>query len=387
MEAIELLEKITGGETSSVQFKRELKPKQAEDIIAEMVALSNYEGGIIILGVEDKSGSIVGLSFEEIEEANNLFFNWATNNIKPAIIIYTETVNVDNKNVLIVTIPRGVDKPYCDNAMVYWMKSASNKRKVAPSELKRLYQSAGKLYAERQSIENSSIENIDYELFKKFYLGRNNEEITKDDLKRVMQNLRLLENDKLTLAGAILFGNNNSVIIPEFYISSICFFGNDIASDSYRDTKNISGNISDQFREASDFIHRNLKQIQGDKSFNSSGILEIPKIVFEEIIVNALVHRDYFINDSIKLFMFDNRIEIKSPGKLPNNMTINDVRNGLQRRSRNIVLTSLVNDILPYKGIGSGVLRALKVYPHIEFENNLDAEYFKVTIYRPAETK
>ena len=200
-----------------------------------------------------------------------------------------------------------------------------------------------------------------------------------------MQNLRLLENDKLTLAGAILFGNKNSVILPEFCISSVWFSGNDISVDIYKDSKNISGNIYEQFKESSEFVLGKLKQVQGDNSFNSTGILEIPKIVFEEIIVNALVHRDYFINDSIKLFVFDNRIEIKSPGKLPNNMTINDVINGLQRRTRNAVLTSLVNDIIPYKGIGSGVLRALKAYPHIKFENNIDAEYFKVTIYRPEE--
>lgn len=385
MEALELLDIINAGETSKVQFKRELKSKQADDIVAEMVAMSNYEGGIILLGVENKSGNIFGLNFEEIESANNYLFNWASNNIKPAIIIYTETINANTKNVLAVTIPRGIDKPYCDNNMVYWMKSAANKRKVAPSELKRLYQSAGKLYAERQTIENSSIDDVDFDLFKKFFSDRNKEEITKGDLKRIMQNLRLFENDKLTLAGAILFGNKNSVILPEFCISAVWFFGNDISSDSYRDSKNISGNISEQFQEASEFVLRSLKQVQGDNSFNSPGLLEIPKMVFEEIIVNALVHRDYFINDSIKLLVFDNRIEIKSPGKLPNNMTINDVINGLQRRTRNAVLTSLVNDIIPYKVIGSGVLRALKAYPHIKFENIIDAEYFKVTIYRPEE--
>lgn len=385
MEALELLDIINAGETSKVQFKREIKPKQADNIIAEMVAMSNYEGGIMLIGVEDETGNIVGLKFEEINSANKDLFNWASNNIKPAIIIYTETINITNKNVLIVTIPKGIDKPYCDKDMVYWMKSAANKRKVTPSELKRLYQSAGKLYAERQNIENSSIDDVDFDLFKKFYSDRNKEEIIKEDLKRIMQNLRLLENDKLTLAGAILFGSKNSVILPEFCISAVWFFGNDISSDSYRDSKNISGNISEQFQEASEFILRTLKQVQGDNSFNSPGILEIPKIVFEEIIVNALMHRDYFINDSIKLFVFDNRIEIKSPGKLPNNMTINDVINGLQRRTRNVVLTSLVNNIIPYKGIGSGVLRALKAYPHIMFENNIDAEYFKVTIYRPEE--
>ena len=383
MEALELLDIINAGETSKVEFKREIKPKQADNIIAEMVAMSNYEGGIMLIGVEDETGNIVGLKFEEINSANKDLFNWASNNIKPAIIIYTETINITNKNVLIVTIPKGIDKPYCDKDMVYWMKSAANKRKVTPSELKRLYQSAGKLYAERQNIENSSIDDVDFDLFKKFYSDRNKEEITKGDLKRIMQNLRLLENDKLTLAGAILFGSKNSVILPEFYISAVWFSGNDISVDIYKSSKNISGNISEQFQEASEFILRTLKQVQGDNSFNSPGILEIPKIVFEEIIVNALVHRDYFINDSIKLFVFDNRIEIKSPGKLPNNMTINDVINGLQRRTRNAVLTSLVNDIIPYKGIGSGVLRALKAYPHIKFENNIDAEYFKVTIFRP----
>jgi ATP-dependent DNA helicase RecG len=385
MDALELLDIINSGETSKVQFKRELKPKQADNIVAEIVAMSNYEGGIMLIGVEDETGNIVGLTFEEINSANKNLFNWASNNIKPAIIIYTETININNKNVLIVTIPRGIDKPYCDNNMVYWMKSASNKRKVTPSELKRLYQSAGKLYAERQNIENSSIDDVDFNLFKKFYSDRNKEDIVKEDLKRIMQNLRLLENDKLTLAGAVLFGNNNSVILPEFYISAVWFSGNDISVDIYKSSKNISGNISEQFQEASDFILRTLKQVQGDNSFNSPGILEIPKIVFEEIIVNALVHRDYFINDSIKLFVFDNRIEIKSPGKLPNNMTINDVINGLQRRTRNVILTSLVNDIIPYKGIGSGVLRALKAYPHIKFENNTDAEYFKVIISRPEE--
>jgi ATP-dependent DNA helicase RecG len=172
MEALELLDIINAGETSKVQFKREIKPKQADNIIAEMVAMSNYEGGIMLIGVEDETGNIVGLKFEEINSANKDLFNWASNNIKPAIIIYTETINITNKNVLIVTIPKGIDKPYCDKDMVYWMKSAANKRKVTPSELKRLYQSAGKLYAERQNIENSSIDDVDFDLFKKFYSDR-----------------------------------------------------------------------------------------------------------------------------------------------------------------------------------------------------------------------
>ena len=111
--------------------------------------------------------------------------------------------------------------------------------------------------------------------------------------------------------------------------------------------------------------------------------MEIPELVIKELLINAISHRDYFIKDSIKLYLFPNRVEIKSPGKLPNNLTVEDIKQGIQRRDRNILLTSYAIDLLPYRGIGSGVLNSLKAYPYIEFENNIEANYFKVTIFRP----
>lgn len=383
MNAIELLDIINAGETSHVQFKKEMKPKQSDDIAAEMVAMSNLAGGVLLVGVEDKTGRIIGLSFGELEKINNFLFNWASNNVKPAISVFTETVNVEKKNVLVVNIPRGPDKPYCDKNMVYWIKSAANKRRVAPEELKRLYQSVGKLYAERQPIEGSGIQDVNRKLFSEFCKNRG-EEITKDeDIGRVMSNLRLMSNNNLTLAGVLLFGENTEVLLPELHISAIWFWGNDISSTEYRSSDNITGNLKQQYVKALQFVKGAMKKAQADQSFNSLGVSEVPDLVFEEIIVNALVHRDYFINDSIKLFIFDNRIEIKSPGKLPNNLSIEDIRQGIQRRSRNIIITSFIDRILPYRGIGSGIFRSLKVYPHIEFENNVQAEYFKVIIYRP----
>lgn len=131
-----------------------------------------------------------------------------------------------------------------------------------------------------------------------------------------------------------------------------------------------------------DFLKRALHRPQNGKDFNSLGDLEIPEIVLKELLVNALLHRDYFIHDSIKLFVFDNRIEIISPGKLPNNLTEAQIRAGI-RRSRNTILTSLAPDVLPYRGIGSGILRSLKAWPHIDFLNDKDAEQFNVVIKRP----
>ena len=106
---------------------------------------------------------------------------------------------------------------------------------------------------------------------------------------------------------------------------------------------------------------------------------EISANVFEELLVNALIHRDYFIKDSIKLFIFDDRIEIRSPGKLPNNLTVDQIRRGI-RRSRNVLLASLAPDLLSYRGIGSGIVRALKLWPSISCINDIPSEEVVATI-------
>jgi len=382
MNTAKLLDLVNRGESSLIQFKREIAPKQSGDIAAEMVAMSNFEGGLIIIGVEDKTGDIIGLNFKAIETVNNLLFNWASNNIKPAITIFTETVPVERKNVLVVTVPKGIDKPYCDKDMVFWIKSAANKRRVSPEELRRLYQSVGKLYAERQPIEDSSIADLDTQLFNDFYQARYQEPVNELELNCLLENLRLIKNHKLTLAGALLFGKNNDIILPAFYVSAVWFWGNELITDEYRSSRNLTGHLNRQFEEALNFMLSTLRHVQANRDFNSLGIPEIPKIVLAELMVNALIHRDYFINDSIKLFVFDNRIEIKSPGKLPNSLSVEDIKMGIQRRSRNVVLTSFANDILPYRGIGSGILKSLQLYPRIHFENNIAGEFFKVTIER-----
>ena len=111
--------------------------------------------------------------------------------------------------------------------------------------------------------------------------------------------------------------------------------------------------------------------------------MEIPNDALEELVVNALVHRDYFIKSAIKVFIFDNRIEIISPGKLPNTLTVERIKSGTSI-ARNPILFSNARYVLPYVGVGSGIPRALHSYPKIDFENDIDGELFKVTLHRPA---
>ncbi|MBP7552072.1 MAG: putative DNA binding domain-containing protein [Spirochaetes bacterium] len=389
MNTIELLEIISGGESSKVQFKEIVSKKNDDDIVTEMVAYANSEGGLLIIGVKDKTGEITGLTFTEIEEINNLLFNLATNNVKPAIIMQTETIDVSGKKVIVANISKGFNKPYYDNKMVPWIKIGSNKRRMTPEEIERFLQEANKIYAEKKVIDDSSIDDLNKEMFYDFYKKKFKTEVdvSTNELLRLTENLRLSKNGKITIAGVLLFGMNTEILLPEFRINAIWFWGNEFITNDYRSSENIYGNLKNQYDRALSFVMGALKKVQKDKSFNSLGEPEIPVDAIIELLMNALIHRNYLIPDSIKLYIFENRIEIKSPGKLPNSLTVDDIKKGIQRRDRNIIISSYATDILPYRGTGSGILKAIQLYPKIEFENNIEAEYFKVTIFRETELK
>lgn len=382
MEALELLKLIQGGETSSVQFK--LNVTNAISIAQEMVAFSNAKGGHILIGINDKTGDVVGLSFQDIQRINNLLTTAASEHVKNPIIIETETVEAEpGKRVIVAKIPEGSGKPYKDKDGLIFIKSGSDKRKVTSNEeIMRMLQQSGSMYAEEQKLTHCSYQDIDWNKFKAFYENNYGEEL-EPEKERKFENLRLGENGKPTLAGALLFTNNPQKAITGLFITAIWFWGNDIEDNSYRASENIKGTLPEQFVKAKDFTMRALNKIQGPNTFNSLGTLEIPEVVVTELLTNALIHRDYFVKDTIKLFIFDNRIEIISPGKLPNNLTVEQMKKGI-RKKRNDILDSLAPTLLEYRGAGSGVLRALKHYPNISFINDVEAEQFKVIIHRPS---
>lgn len=98
---------------------------------------------------------------------------------------------------------------------------------------------------------------------------------------------------------------------------------------------------------------------------NAPGLPKIPEAVFEELLVNALIHRDYLVSAPIRLFVFDNRIEIISPGHLPNNLTVEKIRAGNSNIRNPFLVSYAAKGLLPYHGLGSGIKRALKKWPAI----------------------
>ncbi|MGA1824548.1 MAG: ATP-binding protein, partial [bacterium] len=157
--------------------------------------------------------------------------------------------------------------------------------------------------------------------------------------------------------------------------------GKTLATDTYIDSRDISGKMSEIFQQTINFISSNIRQIQGEQIVNSIGKPEISRIVLEELVTNALVHRDYFISAPIRVFVFFDRVEIISPGHLPNNLTVANIKAG-NSTTRNPVLASFAYQVLPYRGFGSGILRALKNHPHIDFIDDRDGNLFKCIIWR-----
>lgn len=380
MEVLEILERIELGEDSTTQLKENITNNAS--LAEEMVAFANASGGLIIVGVKD-NGEINGLSTEDVRRLNNMISNVASDHVKPPITPLTKTVKVADKILLLIDIKPGINKPYSTNNGSYITKSGADKRRISQEELQRLFQESQKLHADELVVYGSNIDDVDDRLLNDYYEKEYSEEIDKQVISKskILENLYLAKTGQLTLAGFLLFGKNPQARKTMFTIKAVCFVGNDLSGTSYRDSEDIKGNIPELYKGGMSFITRNLHKRQNDKNFNSVGDLEIPKIVLEELLVNAIIHRDYFIEAPINLFIFDDRIEIISPGKLPNRLSVENIKHGISV-IRNPIITSFASKLLPYRGIGSGIVRAIKNYEKIDFINDVESERFKVVIYR-----
>ena len=204
--------------------------------------------------------------------------------------------------------------------------------------------------------------------------------------EKLLRNLRFIRPDgKITVAAMLLFGKYTQRWLPVMTAKCICFVGNNLGGTQFRDKVNdadIEGNLLHQFETIMDFFTRNLRHIQVGDEFNSKGVLEIPYTSLVEFTVNALVHRSLNAKAPIRVFIFDDRIEIHSPGTLPNGLTVDDIVMGTSM-PRNMFLFTNAIHLLPYTGAGSGMLRALSEDIKASFTNNDRTAEFVVTINRP----
>lgn len=386
MNAIELLDIISTGETSKVQFKEELPHR--DSVAQEIVAMSNSLGGMILIGVRDVSGEVIGLTSEQIEEFDRVISQIA-DNLKPPVYITTEVVRIEEetvKYILVIHVQEGINKPYKTSKGEIYIKQGSNKRLLTDNaEIMRLFQQSGNLFADEMEVFGTSIDDVNKDAFSEYFIKEFGQSYEEKGLtfEQALRAKRVLRNEQLTLAGILFFGKDPQSIKPAYTIKVVSFFGNDISENQYRNKPiDLKGTIPQLYNEAMNYIKSSLHHIQSGQGFNSVGKLEISEIALVELVQNALVHRDYFKNAPIRILIFDNRIEIISPGKLPNSLTIEDIKFG-NPVIRNNQLVALSTHTLPFSGLGSGIKRAIAEQPNIELINDVDGELFKVIIPRP----
>lgn len=284
--------------------------------------------------------------------------------------------------MLVVSLEEGIAKPYKDRNGVIWVKQGSDKRKLTDNnEQIRLFQQSGSLYVDEMIVPNTSIADIDGNKVEE-YLKKIDEEGIDLSRDQIYRNMNILKNSHLTLGGLLFFSKEPQKYRPAFGIKAVSYFGNEIEGDAYRNSKDIKGTIPELFEQGMAFFQSSLRQVQNGQNFNSIGVLEISSVALEELLQNALTHRDYSKNAPIRILIFDNRIELISPGALPNSLTIENIKMG-NTVVRNNLLVTFCSKTMKYRGLGSGILRALKEQRNMELINDSEGEQFIVRIPRP----
>jgi len=370
------------GEDSRQQFKRDAT--NADSLAAELAAFANSGGGRLLLGVSD-DGTISGLDAEAVRRLNQLLGNASSQHVRPPLHPLTENVLTAQGIVMVVNVPDGLAKPYVDHQGRIWVKQGADKRHVTSrEELQRMFQRAGLVYADVVPVEGTSAADIDEKAFSAYFNRRYgpSAEFAGQPLGQVLQNIGLADGRELNLAGLMLFGHRPQRYRPAFVVKAVAFPGVALQDSRYLDSEDIDGTLFEQYQRSFAFIRRNLRHVQGEQGFNTLGQLEIPEAALEELLVNALIHRDYFTSASIRLMVFADRVEIISPGHLPDSLNTDAIRRGVTNR-RNPTLTEHAVHILPYRGLGTGIPRALQGWPGIDFVDDVAGNQFRVVFQRP----
>ncbi|MCY4001065.1 MAG: putative DNA binding domain-containing protein [Bacteroidetes bacterium] len=404
----ELLELINHGENSYVEFKRD--SVKSSSLGKEICAICNEEGGIILLGVED-DGQISGITRtpKEIEE---WIMNIARDRIQPAIRPRFMTLTVqDSKSVAIIKFDSHSQyKPYrarTSNGWITYVRTGSTSREATREELIRLFQSAGLVTYETNPVPNMGLESLDMSRLSNYFeviLTRSiPEPEDTDQWQQLLLNCDLLTEINgcivATVAAMLLFGKNPNRRVPQAGITAVAFSGTDKDYNTI-DEEQIRGPLvarySDDFMildkgvidRSVDFVERNLESFAWLDGARRVVKKSLPLDAVREAIINAVTHRDYtYEGTDIELAMYVDRVEIISPGKLPNGVTITKMKEGIVRATRNGLIKDILRDYRYVDNQGMGVRNKMikLMFEHCGTEPDLldEGHRFKVCFWKP----
>lgn len=390
MNGTELRDLLRNGEDSTVEFKRD--DVRNHDLAKELVAFLNLEGGVVLLGVED-DGGISGATRDSLEE---WVIELCRAKIEPPVVPLLSWARdaAPGRNVLAVRVPLGPDKPYArvhDNRRTYYIRVGGTSREASREELERMYQASGRLRYGLKPAPGAGLDALDLRRLRD-YLTRvlGGDAPAEDDRfgwEALLRNLELMTESAgtrvATVDGLLLFGKAPERHLPQSGVRAICYPGAEpayatradedlrgpLAPLGAADGSIVEGGLVDQ---AWDFVRRNTMptaRLEGARRIDG---WEYPESVIREALVNALVHRDYGIAGAdVMLAIYADRLEIQSPGRLPNTVTVEGMKAGV-RYARNQTLVNVMRDYGYVEARGMGVRN--RIVPGMRAHNGTEPD-------------
>ncbi len=327
----QILQQFLAGEDSRAEFKeirfggRGVISPNAEEFAGELVAFANAEGGVVFLGVDD-SGTVLGIPLKKIGEVEQWILNIATHNCDPPIRpdlrkVLLPGAGGEDQRVLLAEVPRGLYVHRTSGGR-YYTRIGSTKRNLTSPELARLFQQRGREYVfDEQPVLSATVDDLNRNRLEAFF-GRSptipwldllrNTRVTFQDESGV---------DRPTIAGLLVFATEPTLFLASGSIEAACYHGTRLSSDDLIHDERLAGPVSDQIDAGIAFVTRFMQT-----GNSSDARIQYDIDVVDEAIVNAVAHRDYAIAGSkIRLFLFADRLELYSPGGLPNTITLEDM--------------------------------------------------------------
>ncbi|SFA98930.1 RNA-binding domain-containing protein [Clostridium frigidicarnis] len=378
-----LMNILINGENSFIEFKEH--NVRAESVAKELVAFLNFEGGTLFIGIND-DGEIIGVDNKNYEE---WIMNICRSSIYPPVIPVYEEIIIDSKRIIKIQVSKGVNNPY-HTSNKYYIRVGSTSREASQHELIRLLQSSNALHYELIPMQGATVSDISKIRVEDYFSTRGIDisEYSKVELENLLYNTEILvstNNEKyISLAGMMFFAKNPSLWLKNSGVQLVRFRGNDVTSEII-DRKNLEGNLPDIIDKTLDFVNLNNMVSEKFDGIRRIDVHEYNKNVLREIIVNAFAHRDWsLIGAKIRVYVFDDFIEVRSPGKIPDTLTLERMKMGISYYRNPLIMQMLVDYGYADK-IGRGIMSIIKYH---EKNNLIPPEFieegfeFRVKIFK-----
>lgn len=371
---------ITAGEGYNAEFKVSI-PSNVKGITEEVCAFANASGGIVLIGVDD-ANNIKGVT---IDNSKRSAIQNSINEISPALKCNFNIIEVDGKNIAVIEVPSGQNKPYVLSGAIYVRQGPNSQKLTTVEEMRDFFQQADKIYFDDASCLDADIEkDVAIENIQTFRFEAGLVNATSNE--QLFTNLKLITNDNHLKNGTVLFfGSNPEKFFEKAVIRCIVFDGTD--KRYIVDDKVMTGTLYQQYQKSMVWLKSKLDvryDIEGEGSKPRKELWEIPETAFKETIINSLAHRDYYDKGArITIEVFDDRVEISNPGGLVSAVPRSEF--GKRSASRNPLIFGLFERMRLVEQIGSGITRIRDVMKDEGLtppEFNIDG-MFTVTLRRP----